>query len=176
MYTDGIGRRFCGDFGGGRYMSGIISAWVLGVCAVSLITSAAGAAVGEGRQAGILRLIGAAATVLVLLTPLKSGDADLKEEFQIFRDAFSESAELEEIAMQAGTMAAQHIQAYIMQQAEAQGIACSVQAQCSYTDGAFYLESCRIVYQTQLPAEEQTAFEENMAQALGIDKKYITGR
>ena len=157
-------------------MSGIISAWVLGICAVSLITCAASAAVGEGRQAGILRLIGAAATVLVLLTPLKSGDAGLKEEFQAFRDAFSESTQLEEITIQAGTMAAQHIQAYIMQQAEAQGIACSVQAQCRYTDGAFYLDSCCIAYQTQLSAAERTAFEENMARALGIDKKYITGR
>lgn len=157
-------------------MSEIIRTWVLGICAVSLITAAASAAVGEGRQAGILRLIGAAATVLVLLAPLKSTDADLYEEFNAFRDAFSESTELEEIRVQAGEMAAQRIESYILKQAQQQAITCDAQARCTYTDGAFYLDSCCIVYQTQLTAAQQAAFEESIAQALGVDKKYITGR
>ena len=157
-------------------MSEVISTWVLGICAVCLVTAAASAAVGEGRQAGVLRLIGAAATVLVLFAPLNSQDLDLDQEFSAFRAAFSESDALDEMKAQAGEMAAQHIEAYIMQQAGLQGIACDVQVQCAYTDGAFCLELCRIVYAPQVQEAVRTAFEEAIAQALGVDGKYITGR
>ncbi len=157
-------------------MSEIISTWVLGICAVSLITAAASAAVGEDRQAGVLRLIGAAATVWILFAPLKADGVNWSQEFAAFQNTLIETEALHEMTQQAQEMAAQRIEAYIEQEAEQNGIICTVQAACNYTEGAFYLEFCQITYETPLQEQERMAFETKIAQALGVDKESIVGR
>lgn len=155
-------------------MSEVIRVWVLGICAVSLITAAATAMLGEGKASVAVRLAGTAAIVLVILFPLKENRPDLTDEFSAFAHRLAAPDVLNEMTAQAGDECARSIETYIAELAAEQNIVCKPQVDCRITDGAVYLETCRLEFSGTDEAARRE-FIQVVAASLGIDAAMITG-
>lgn len=148
-------------------MSGILREMALGLCAVSLISAAAQAAAGKGRQTAAVRLIEAMAAALVLLAPLGKAAPQLPDLQAQTQDALSAVQE------SADRMTARQVERYIEDEAAARGISCTAQAECEAADGVFYLRSLRLRFAQSVSEEERQAFRQEMAQAFRLEPDEI---
>ena len=148
-------------------MSDILKSWALGLCAVGLLSAAAQAAAGRGRQTAAIRLLEAMAAALVLLAPLRNAALRLPDAWESAADGFSAVQET------ADRLTAKQVEAYIEAEAAARGITCTAQAKCETADGVFYLRALRLRCSPETAQEEKDAFKQEMAQAFRIDADTI---
>ncbi len=148
-------------------MSEILKSWALGLCAVSLLSAAAQAAVGKGRQTAALRLVEAMAAALVLLVPLRTVRIVLPDLGSDLSDSLSA------VQADADRLTARQVEIYIENEAAARGLSCTAQAACETADGVFYLHALRLHYALDAACEEKAAFAQAMAQAFGLDPEKI---
>ena len=152
-------------------MMQIIRSWALGVCAVSLFSCLAMAAVGDGRLKNVIKLITAAALAAVLLSPIRTWQPP---DAPGITAAPLPQADMDDLRRSAERMCEQRIERYVSELAEDCGIVCSCRAKCSYSDGRFSLEQCTVVFGNDYDAAVRQTFIAEAAQGIGIDKSFIT--
>ena len=152
-------------------MTQLIRNWALGICAVSLFSCLAMAAVGDSRLKNVIKLITAAAVAAVLLSPFhtwQTPDAPASAAVPL------PQADMDELRRSAERMCEQRIEQYVSELAESRGIACSCRAKCSYKDGRFSLEQCTVVFGKDYDDAYRRAFIAEAAKGIGIDESCIT--
>ncbi|MBQ3880408.1 MAG: hypothetical protein II727_08895 [Oscillospiraceae bacterium] len=155
-------------------MSEILKSWVLGLCAVSLLSAAAQAAVGKGKYADLLRLIAALSAAIVIAAPVRAGRAALAREIGDVQTFFSLSRAPDSAKAQADALTARQIEAYIAALGEELGAECTAKAECESDDGVFYLRALRVHFEEGTKTPDKARALAAFAQALGVDKTLLT--
>ena len=160
-------------------MTALLREWILGIVAVSLLSSFALSLAGEAPSRRVIRLMSAFALLLAVVLPLKGVDAgtfrtSLAEyERAYHRETESVTASSDELLCE---LTGETLKAYVEKRAEALGVSCEAEVSVILCGGYARPVSCTLVPQAEITQAEADALCGEIAAALEIDEVYVTGR
>ncbi len=160
-------------------MTELLREWILGIVAVSLLSSFALSLAGEAPARRVIRLMSAFALLLAVVLPLKGVDA------KMFQASFAEYERLYERET-AGVAASsdellceltrETLAEYVETLAAAQDIPCTAQVDVTLRDGYALPLSCTVEATAEISQSDADALRAEIAAALDIDEVHVTGR
>lgn len=160
-------------------MTVLFREWILGITAVSMLSSFAQSLAGEASAGKVIRLISAFALFLAVVLPLKSTD------ISVFQTSFAEyerSYEREAEHMTASSnellcgLTKESLEEYVGKLAAARGISCTAEIEVSLSDGYALPISCTVTFEEEISRSEIEALCAEIASALSIEEVNVTGR
>lgn len=160
-------------------MTELLREWILGIVAVSLLSSFVLSLVGEASSRRVIRLMSAFALILAVVLPLKGMDLrELHTTMAAYEETYRK--EVEDVSALSDALlydlTGETLASYVEKQAAARGIACEANVVVERQEGYVSPVSCTLVVATGISEAECAALRDDMIAALGTEKVYITGR
>lgn len=160
-------------------MTQLLREWILGIVAVSLLSSFALSLAGEAPSRRVIRLMSAFALLLAVVLPLKGVDAGA---FRASLAAYERAYQRETESVTASSdellceLTGETLKAYVEKRAEALGVPCEAEVSVVLQDGYARPVACTLVPDAEISRAAADALRGEIAAALDIDEVYVTGR
>ena len=160
-------------------MTALLRDWILGIVAISLLSSFALSLAGDAPARRVIRLISAFALLLAVILPLKGVDVEmLRTSFSAYTRAYER--EVENTAVLSNEflcdLTGESLAEYVVSLASARDISCTAQVETALYDGYALPVSCTVTIETEIEQSDIEALREEIASALHIDQVSIVRR
>ncbi len=160
-------------------MTELLREWILGIVAVSLLSSFSLSLAGEAPSRRIIRLMSALALLLVVVLPLKGVDLrELHTSLSAYERTYQQEAEAvsalsEELLYD---LTEETLASYVKEQAAAHGIVCEAKVTVERQDGYVRPVACTVEVTGEISEAACSALREELMAALAIEEVNVTGR
>lgn len=159
-------------------MTELVREWILGIVAVSLLSSFALSLAGEAPSRRIIRLMSALALLLAVILPLKGVDAGTFRaslaayEGAYHRETERAAASSDELLCE---LTGETLKTYVEKRAETLGIPCEAEVSVALQDGYAKPVACTLMPYAEISRSDADALCGEISEALDIDEVYVTG-